>query len=139
MSKIQKRFGLGLEIVGLSILLIATAWDAEYSGWWDKTSFELQFLIQEEANLSLLYGVADAIAVPTIDDRVAAKQAASAASERVRLAAAKIIEMREQRNKSLEGQAADFAKTKFWLLIFGAIFILLGKVIFFVHPNAGGD
>ncbi len=139
MSKILKRFGLGLEIVGLFILIIATAWDAEYSGWWDKTSFEMQYLIQEEANLSLLYGVADAIAVPTITDQVASKKAASAASERARLAADKIIKMREDRNKSLQGQAADFAKTKFWLLISGALFILLGKVIFFVHPNPTGD
>ncbi len=135
MSKKYNRFGLGLEIVGLFILIIATAWDAEYSGWWDKTSFELQFLIQEEANLSLLYGVADSIAVSAINDPVAAKQAASNASERARLAADTIIKMREDRNESLKGQAADFAKTKFWLLFFGALFILSGKVIFFVHPQ----
>jgi len=111
-------------------LLFATFWESEYTGWWDKTSDELQYLIQEEANLSTLNAVASILSVSAIDDPSAAKKAASFASSQAQDAAHKIIEMRQARNQALEGQAKLFSEIRLWLLCAGAVFVLLGKILF---------
>lgn len=130
MNKKYERFGLGLEITGLIFLLIATLWESEFSGWWDKSADEWQYQIQEKTNLAALHAIADILSITAIDDPSAVKQAASAASAKARDAAFEIIEMRQSRSQALEGQAKDFSQIRLLLLCAGAAFILLGKMVF---------
>src|SRR5262245_47064668 len=46
----QRIRGLRLQVIGLTILLIAMAWQTFFSDWFDKTSTEWQYFIQSEVN-----------------------------------------------------------------------------------------
>ena len=130
MNNKSERFGLGLEILGLTLLLVATFWESEFSGWWDKSADEWQYLIQEKANLAALSAIATSLSLAAIDDPATVKQAATAASDNARNAIFELVEMRQARTKALEGQAKEFAQIKLFLLCAGALGILLGKIIF---------
>lgn len=130
MKNKYERFGLGLEILGLTLLLVATFWESEFSGWWDKSADEWQYLIQEKANLAALSGIATSLSIAAIDDPATVKQAASAASDNVRNAIIEIVDMRQERTKALEGQAKEFSQIKLYLLCAGAVGVLLGKIMF---------
>ena len=100
--------GLQLEIFGLFLLLAATFWESEYSGWWDKQSPEWQYYIQEEVNLSVLTALSDIASISAISDEETKKSIANNASEKASKALSRAIEMRDERKKGLDGQAALF-------------------------------
>lgn len=130
MKNKYERFGLGLEILGLTLLLVATFWESEFSGWWDKSADEWQYLIQEKANLATLSAIATSLSIAAIDDPATVKQAAKAASEKAGSTIFELVEMREARTMALAGQAKEFAQIKLYLLCAGAVGILLGKIMF---------
>ena len=122
--------GLQLEIFGLFLLLAATFWESEYSGWWDKQSPEWQYYIQEEVNLSVLSALSDIASISAISDEATKKSIANNASEKASKALFRAIEMRDERKKGLDGQAALFSKIKLWLFGLGATLIIIGKYLF---------
>ena len=130
MRRKYERCGLSLELTGLILLLIATYWEAEFTSWWDNSSVELQHLIQEEANLAILGSLANLSKTAYIEDYDLRKSIATRASEESRDAAFKILQMRENRLKTLEGQPKLFATIRKYLLIGGAALILIGKAVF---------
>lgn len=126
----QKKYeisGVALETIGLFLLLIATFWENEYSGWWDTQSPEWQYWIQEEVNLATLYTLADLAVLATVTDQNLQNKIATDAKNRATEAAIRSITMRDERKKALKGQAELFSKIKLWLLISSAISLIIGK------------
>lgn len=134
-TKYEKR-GLLLEITGLVLLLIATFWEAEFSGWWNNTAVEMQTSVQEEVNLSVLRALSDIAALSAIDDQATVKRVASDASDAAKKASFNAIEMREERKRLIKGQSDLFAQIKLLLFCTGAIFVILGKVLFLRAYNS---
>ncbi|MDH2187146.1 hypothetical protein N5K35_26010 [Pseudomonas sp. GD03651] len=130
MRKGLEAFGLSLEIVGLLVLLAATVWEAENTSWWDSNTPELQYLIQEQANLAMLGALSDLAKTTYVSDLKVKTAIGERASQEAREATYKLIDMRIERNKLLDGQPKDFARTRLNLLVCGAIAILLGKLLF---------
>lgn len=130
MKKKYERFGLMFEIAGLILLLIATFWEAEYISWWDKSSVELQYYIQEEANLSTLETLAAIAKMQAVENPETRAQIASAASKKAIDATFEIIKQRDERLAIMKGQPELFSKIRLYLLCFGAGLILIGKLVF---------
>lgn len=130
MNKKHERFGLMFEIAGLIFLLVATFWEAEYTSWWDKSSLELQYFIQEEANLSTLEALAAIAQMEAVEDPETRAKIASTASRKARDATFEIIKKRDERLEILKGQPELFSKIRLYLLCIGAGLILIGKLVF---------
>ncbi|MHA6235273.1 hypothetical protein [Pseudomonas fluorescens group sp. PF-69] len=139
MNKKYERFGLRLEITGMLLLFFATFWEAQFSGWWSTQSVELQSSIQEEVNLAVLEAISDIAAISAIDDDPAlVKRIASHASRATKETAVKAIEMREDRLRASNNQGEHYSKIKLWLFCLGAIFMILGKILFLRACNPEG-
>lgn len=130
MRKKWERYGLLLEVTGLIVLLAATYWEAEYTSWWDKSSLELQYFIQEKANLAMLGSISDLAKTAYVEDLDTRTKLALHASQEAREATFEIIKMRDERLELLKGQPELFASIRFYLLAGGAALILLGKLVF---------
>ncbi|WP_404943578.1 hypothetical protein R1Y13_11320 [Pseudomonas sp. NY8938] len=130
MRKGLEASGLLLEIVGLLVLLAATVWEAENTSWWDSNAPELQYLIQERANLAMLDALSDLAKTTYVSDLDVKTAIGQRASQEAREATDKLIDMRIERNKLLDGQPKDYARIKLNLLVSGALAILIGKLLF---------
>ena len=105
MKGTSERWGLSLEIIVMCILLLATFWESEASGWWDNASREMQYHIQEKANLAILDSNQQIIfsEMKSMDDQHRYEQLVSA-SEKIAIASRELIEERNQRTENLNGQ-----------------------------------
>lgn len=79
----------------------------------------------------MLRALSDIAAISAIDDDPArVKRIACDASAKAKKAEFTAIEMREERKKALKGQADLFSSIKLWLFCLGALFMILGKILF---------
>jgi hypothetical protein len=127
-----EKAGLIIEILGMLILVIATVWDNNFSGWWDKQSSEWQYRIQEEMNLDMMYAMQKMVVISSNEDVQYKKQVANDTHSELEKAARRAIEERDARRRALNGQAELFSTIKVWLFILGTICVVLGKGIFLV-------
>lgn len=121
--------GLQVELVGLFFLLIATFWQSEFSGWWDKQLPESQNFIQEQVNLEVLHSLSVISKLAAISDAELRKKLAYETSKRAEKKIISVIDMREDRRKALNGQAALFSTIRLALALAGAVLLILGKYL----------
>lgn len=127
-----ERNAILLEIIGMSLLVIATFWDSNFSGWWDNSSREMQYLIQEKANLAILEGIKEIASYHSSEgDIERQREILNTSYEKINSSIFTLIEERSERYKRLNGQAAFFSKIKLILLLSGACLVILGKIITF--------
>jgi hypothetical protein len=134
MNKKYELLGYQMEIAGLLCALVAAYWQATFSGWWDIERVEWQYLIQEEANLSVLSALRDLSSLQTIDDATKRKQQAFEIDQKIGKAMFKVIDMRQQRKVRLDEQAKLFSSIGFALMFISAGLIVVGKI--FVYKSA---
>ena len=128
MKKKYERYGLMAEIAGMGILLLATFWDSGASGWWDNSAREMQYLIQEKANIAILESTQQLIfAEMKTTDEHARTDTLINASQKIGIEIRELIEKRNERTNALKGQAALFADIKLALLAIGSLFLIFGK------------
>jgi hypothetical protein len=129
MTKRFELWGYRLEILGLVLALLGFLWQACFSGWWDTQKIEWQSHIQEDVNLAVLSTLKDIALLQTIDDPIKLKEAAYDTSQKANKALFNEIEMRDEREKGIKGQATLFSNIGFFLMSISAIFIVIGKVL----------
>lgn len=120
--------GFKLELAGLIFLFLGTFWQANFSGWWDKNAYEWQYWIQEEVNLTLLNSVNDIASMMVIEREDLKENASKNIADSVNHAKSfAISEGKKRRGALTDGQAALFANIEKWLLLLGAMLLIVGK------------
>ncbi|MGL6363239.1 hypothetical protein ACSZM1_15060 [Aeromonas veronii] len=137
MNKNLELLGYKMEIAGLVIALLATFWQANFSGWWDTEKVEWQYLIQEENNQAILATLGNLASLQTIDEPEQKNKQAFDIQQDVRNARSRAIDMRQQRKARLDEQAKLFSHIGFALICISACLIIIGK--FCVYKSVKGQ
>lgn len=110
-------------------------YQANFSGWWDKQSFEWQYSIQEEVNLATLKSLGRIALLAEIEDIKERRKLAYDISDNTGNAIVQAIRMGENRKKTLNGQAALFSNIALIFQCLGAALLIVGKYISIRSPK----
>ena len=128
--------GLAFEIVGLSLLLAAAIWQGALSNLTDEFPTRSQSYIQETANIAILRGIDMTAAANRESDPAERQRYLSEASSVTREAMFKLIEIRTSTKAVVKSQGTPVKATRFYLFIFGALLVVIGKCLVLSHKIA---
>ena len=106
MKRKSELWGLRCEIAGMCLLLLATFWENIATGWWDNAATEMQYLIQEKANLAILNSNQQSLfAEMNSSDEKKLPDLIIEATQNLAVASRELPEDGQTRSKPLNGQA----------------------------------
>jgi len=129
--------GLRLEVVGLAAVMIASLWQFVFTDWFESQPIEMQNIIQEEVNLTILQSLNNISYQLLAEDETQNKMAFGRVKERTDRTFLETIEKRENRSNWMNGgQYKFFTAVKASLFVLGSILFVVGKVLVLHHVTS---
>jgi hypothetical protein len=125
----KETIGLAMEIVGLTVLVMAAIWQASVTDWFDTFPAKSQLVIQETANLALLRAHDRTALALAEEDSKQKKVYLSEINELTRTAMSELIDTRTRFNNVDKTQGTPIKWVRHSLFILGAILIIIGKIL----------
>jgi len=128
MRRNKEVIGLSTEIVGLTLLLIASLWQIVFTDWLDSYPVKAQYYIQENANISLLRGIATVSQALNEGDLSKRNKLLDEAKRICVDTESKLVEDREATTHVVRDQGKPFKVVRKVLFVLGALLIIVGKI-----------
>lgn len=133
MKRSLEILGHSIEVIGLSVLLVAALWQAAVTDWLDQFPVKSQYYIQETANVAILRSVNRIAEAMDALDPVRRKALLAEVDEISKSTQFKLIEIRDQTESVEKRQTSPLKLVRQILFVLGAFLIIVGKGLVIRH------